>query len=78
MQTLPVSAPPRRSWLRVFGVGLLLWFATAVVTLLTGNANLLSLGFLALVAVLGLVTLWLTWVRARAQDQATRPGYRYG
>ncbi|WP_037362316.1 PrsW family intramembrane metalloprotease [Amycolatopsis orientalis] len=36
------SAPsrPRRSWLRILGVGLLLWLLTVVVTFATGNPNL--------------------------------------
>ena len=41
-----VSAPTtryrrRRQWLRIFLVGLALWLATVVVTLLTGNPNLI-------------------------------------
>lgn len=34
------SRAPRRSWLRIFGVGLLLWVLTVVVTFATGNPNL--------------------------------------
>ncbi|AEV86357.1 membrane protein [Actinoplanes sp. SE50] len=36
------AAPPRRrTWLRVFLTGLLLWLLTVVVTLVTGNPNLI-------------------------------------
>ncbi|GAA4587350.1 RsiW-degrading membrane proteinase PrsW (M82 family) [Actinoplanes octamycinicus] len=36
-----VAARPRRHWLRVFLTGLLLWVLTVVVTLATGNPNLI-------------------------------------
>src|SRR5947209_8982559 len=35
-----MTRPARRSWPRVLGLGLLLWLATAAVTLATGNSNL--------------------------------------
>jgi protease PrsW len=35
------TARARRSWPRVFGLGLLLWIATAAVILVTGNTNLI-------------------------------------
>lgn len=40
---VPGSAAPRtrRSWLRMFFVGLTLWVATVVITYITGNANLI-------------------------------------
>jgi RsiW-degrading membrane proteinase PrsW (M82 family) len=33
--------PAKRTWLRMFGVGLVLWVLSAVVTYLTGNPNLI-------------------------------------
>jgi RsiW-degrading membrane proteinase PrsW (M82 family) len=33
--------PKRRTWLRMFGAGLVLWILSAVVTYLTGNPNLI-------------------------------------
>ena len=36
-----ISAPRRRSWLRIFLSGLALWLLTVVVTFLTGNPNLI-------------------------------------
>ncbi len=44
---IPTTAQPRRteqggrSWLAVFGIGLVLWILTVIVTFATGNANLL-------------------------------------
>ena len=38
---VPRPAARRRPWLRMFGVGLVLWVATVVVTFLTGNPNLI-------------------------------------
>src|SRR5690349_20513154 len=36
-----VTPTPRRLWLRVFLIGLVLWIATVAVTFLTGNPNLI-------------------------------------
>jgi protease PrsW len=35
------SPTPRRAWPQILGIGLALWIATVVVTLLTGNTNLI-------------------------------------
>jgi protease PrsW len=37
----PATAPRRRTWLRVFLTGLVLWLLTVAITLLTGNPNLI-------------------------------------
>lgn len=37
----PTAPRTRRSWLRMFFMGLALWVATVVITYLTGNANLI-------------------------------------
>jgi len=39
--TTPTTGRGRRSWLRIFLVGLALWLATVVVTFLTSNPNLI-------------------------------------
>jgi len=41
-RTVPeAGVTPRRLWLRIFMIGLVLWIATVVVTFLTGNPNLI-------------------------------------
>src|SRR5438045_3173112 len=61
------TAPPRRTWPQVFGVGLLLWLATAVVTLLTGNTNLVPT--LVLLGSFLVPATFVVWALERYRDE---------
>jgi RsiW-degrading membrane proteinase PrsW (M82 family) len=56
-----------RTWLRVFVVGLLLWLATAVVTLLTGDTNLVPT--LVLLGSFLVPVTFVVWALQRWRDE---------
>jgi len=67
MQATTVRPGTRRSWPRVLGVGLLLWLATAVVTVLTGNINLIPT--LVLLGAFLVPATFVIWALERWQDE---------
>jgi RsiW-degrading membrane proteinase PrsW (M82 family) len=67
VRTDPVPARRHRTWLRVLGGGLLLWLATAAVTLLTGSSNLVPT--LVLLGSFLVPVTFVIWALARWRDE---------
>ncbi|HEY2670311.1 MAG TPA: PrsW family glutamic-type intramembrane protease [Rugosimonospora sp.] len=63
----PVQARPTGNWRRVFGIGLLLWVATVVVTLLTRNPVLVPT--LVLLGSFLVPVSFVTWALQRWRDE---------
>jgi RsiW-degrading membrane proteinase PrsW (M82 family) len=63
----PIQPGPTGSWRRVFGIGLLLWVATVVVTLLTHNAVLVPT--LVLLGSFLVPVSFVTWALQRWRDE---------